>query len=199
MRHIRQKYEYFLLVAMLTISIFTFFYVELGFSNSKNTLLGDSSKALKELEQGKEPDNIPDYKEGAEYFPEESDVWCKNIEDESTKSTCWKAFQAGLSYYNDGLAQRLKGFKWQHLTTQLIFFVVNALVIIGIYFSWVQFKKDLEMAKERKGSDEKEHHIELSTSGIKVSSSVLGVIILVISLAFFYLYLVYVYPIKETF
>jgi len=30
-----------------------------------------------------------------------------------------------------------------------------------------------------------------------VSSPVLGVIILVISLAFFYLYLVFVYPIKE--
>jgi hypothetical protein len=40
---------------------------------------------------------------------------------------------------------------------------------------------------------------EASAKGIKVSSPVLGVIILVISLAFFYLYLVYVYPISEIF
>jgi hypothetical protein len=39
--------------------------------------------------------------------------------------------------------------------------------------------------------------IDLSTSSVKVSSPVLGVIILVISLAFFCLYLVYVYPISE--
>ena len=38
-----------------------------------------------------------------------------------------------------------------------------------------------------------------SATGISVSSPVLGVIILVISLAFFYLYLVYVYPISELF
>jgi hypothetical protein len=36
-------------------------------------------------------------------------------------------------------------------------------------------------------------------SGIKVSSPVLGVVILVISLAFFYFYLVYVYPIENIF
>lgn len=198
MKYNRQKYKYFLLVVMIAISIFTLFYINLGFSKSKYTTRGDSSKTFEELKE-EELENIPKYKEGSEYFPEEADVWCKNIEDESTKSTCWKAFQAGLGYYNAGLDQRLKVFKWQHLTTQVIFFVVNALVIIGIYFSWVQFKKDLEMAKEKKGSNEKEHHIELSTSGIKVSSSVLGVIILVISLAFFYLYLVYVYPIKEIF
>lgn len=50
-----------------------------------------------------------------------------------------------------------------------------------------------------KTGDAKEHSVELSTSGIKVSSPVLGVIILALSLAFFYLYLVYVYPIKEIF
>jgi len=41
------------------------------------------------------------------------------------------------------------------------------------------------------------HQLELGQTGLKVSSPVLGVIILVISLAFFYLYLVYVYPIGE--
>jgi len=38
-----------------------------------------------------------------------------------------------------------------------------------------------------------------SSKSIQVKSQVLGVIILVISLAFFYLYLVYVYPLENVF
>jgi hypothetical protein len=41
--------------------------------------------------------------------------------------------------------------------------------------------------------------IEASFQGLRVSSPILGVIILVISFLFFYLYLKYVYPITETF
>jgi hypothetical protein len=39
--------------------------------------------------------------------------------------------------------------------------------------------------------------LEFSTKGIKVSSSVLGVTVLLISMAFFYLYARYVYPVQE--
>ena len=41
------------------------------------------------------------------------------------------------------------------------------------------------------------HSGHISSSGLQVKSSVLGVVILVISLAFFYLYLDNVYPITE--
>jgi hypothetical protein len=40
--------------------------------------------------------------------------------------------------------------------------------------------------------------IEASVTGIRVSSPVLGVLILVISFLFFYLYLIYVYPVVDT-
>lgn len=40
--------------------------------------------------------------------------------------------------------------------------------------------------------------LEISAKGVIVNSSVLGVVILTLSLAFFYLYLVYVYPINDT-
>lgn len=39
--------------------------------------------------------------------------------------------------------------------------------------------------------------LELSAKGVKLNSSLVGVIILVISVAFFYLYLIYVYPIDQ--
>jgi hypothetical protein len=38
-----------------------------------------------------------------------------------------------------------------------------------------------------------------SKDGFRISSPVLGLMILVVSLGFFYLYLVYVYPINDTF
>lgn len=41
--------------------------------------------------------------------------------------------------------------------------------------------------------------LEASIGNVKVSSPVLGVVILLLSLMFFYVYLVYVYPIQETF
>jgi len=131
------------------------------------------------------------------YMPK---VWCANIDDDTTKAICWKAYQASLNYYETGLQHRARVFWWQHLSTRIIFFVVLVLVASGIYFAWIQFKLDVTSRQSiRSAESEKEHSIELSTSGIKVSSPVLGVIILALSLAFFYLYLVYVFPITEVF
>jgi hypothetical protein len=73
-------------------------------------------------------------------------------------------------------------------------------VVAGVYLAWVQFRHDLDRT-DIKGEVQapQGHELELSTSGLKVSSPVLGVIILALSLAFFYLYLIYVYPIVEIF
>ncbi len=91
-------------------------------------------------------------------------------------------------------------FLLQHLTIRIIFFVVLFLVFMGIYFAWIQFRRDMLIARAASAApDDKQHSLELSTTGIKVSSPVLGVIILALSLAFFYLYLAYVYPVKEIF
>lgn len=124
-------------------------------------------------------------------------VWCADISDEKTQEICWTAYQAGLKYYSTGLEHRTRIFRWQHLSTRIIFFIVNGLVLIGLYFAWVQFKQDMLAGSE--GHAKEANEVELTTSGIKVRSSVLGVIILALSLAFFYLYLVFVYPIQEIF
>ncbi|MBL4899443.1 MAG: hypothetical protein JKX76_07325 [Colwellia sp.] len=133
-------------------------------------------------------------KKNNEYFP---NIICSDIRDhKETLEQCWKAYQESLKYYKTGLEHRAKVFEWQHFTTRIIFFVVIFLVFSGIYFAWMQFKRD---ENANSSSDEQEHTVEISTSGIKVSSPVLGVIILTLSLAFFYLYLLYVYPITEIF
>ena len=81
--------------------------------------------------------------------------------------------------------------KWQYYSSIAIFLTVIIIVAVGIYFSWRQFHEAKN--KSRLGTTK----IQAGESGFSVSSPVLGVIILLISLAFFYLYLVYVYPIKD--
>lgn len=125
---------------------------------------------------------------GSPIFPT---VWCANITDSDTQKICWEAYREGLDYYERGLKHRTKVFEWQHVSTIVIFFVVLFLVGIGVYFAWVQFKSG--------DGSQPNNEIEVSLTSVKVSSPILGVIILVLSLAFFYLYLVYVYPVTEIF
>jgi hypothetical protein len=117
-------------------------------------------------------------------------VWCADINDAETKTVCWKAYRASLQYYETGLAHRARVFTWQHVSTIVIFFTVLALVAAGIFFAWLQFNRDKAAP---------EQSLELSATGLKLNSPVLGVVILALSLGFFYLYLVYVYPIHELF
>jgi len=114
------------------------------------------------------------------------------------------ADSAELAAYGTwGLTHRRRVFEWQHQSSRIIFVSVLFLVFTGVGFSGIQFYRSL---RESVGSvpggaadEARVSHIELSTGGLKISSPVLGVIILGLSLAFFYLYLVYVYPIAETF
>jgi hypothetical protein len=102
---------------------------------------------------------------------------------------------AYYQYRVDGYQHRQRVFGWQLLSTKIIFVMVILLVLIGVYFSWLQFRTAMKAGEL---GEAQETTFEASTSGFKVSSPVLGVIILAISLAFFYLYLVHVYPIVDS-
>jgi len=116
--------------------------------------------------------------------------------------------EAVRSYYQGvafGNRHRAEVFRWQHLSTRVIFFMVHVLVLAGLYFSWMQFRDDLVRrrradarardAKAAAPAADDKTTLKASLQGVEVSSSILGVIILVVSLLFFYLYLVHVYPI----
>ena len=96
-------------------------------------------------------------------------------------------------------------FNWQHFSSRVIFVFVLLLVSAGLAFSYMQFRIYLRTVARMKlpanPEDERKMatDLEISTGGVKVSSNVLGVIILALSLAFFYLYLVHVFPISDTF
>lgn len=83
-------------------------------------------------------------------------------------------------------------FRWQLLSTKISFAVTIVLVLAGVTFSALQFWKSFKAIDEMAVTE-----MEISSVGMKVSSPVLGVIILLISLGFFYLFLVHVYPIEE--
>lgn len=120
---------------------------------------------------------------------------------------------------------RERVFEWNHKADILIFAVVMLIVLSGLVLSAVQFyiavlaaRTDAARAVSPDGSSEStvnapaasaggssdpalnqalQSEVGISSSGLQVKSSVLGVVILVISLAFFYLYLDNVYPITE--
>lgn len=157
-------------------------------------------------------DPDPDAGDGAFFaqaLARASDPEEKKLEMAKTEYAIWTLEHARTAY------------EWQHLSTVIIFFVVVVLVLSGVGFSWMQFRaahhqpmqeiaKTVTSAKANQAlgdegvaqleiaTAEKESVTEFSASphGIKVASSAIGVVILVISMCFFYLYLAYVYPIS---
>lgn len=126
--------------------------------------------------------------------------------DEQGRAALTNSVRSYYEYKTTAFSHRQRVFEWQLLSSKVIFVVVIFLVLTGIYFSWLQFRADLarrdaggggDDASGDGGAESSTSTIEASAKGIKVSSPVLGVIILVISLMFFYLYLQYVYPIEE--
>jgi glucose uptake protein GlcU len=96
--------------------------------------------------------------------------------------------EAYWKYQREVIDHTRKVYEWQHISSIIIFYVVIFLVLVGVGFSWLQFK-----AAAYKGESEE---LDASMKGVKITSSTLGVVILVLSMCFFYLYLRYVYPVN---
>jgi len=122
------------------------------------------------------------------------------LNDPDTKSKYLTALRAYYIYRTKGLEHRSKVFVWQLFSAKIIFGIVLMLVVSGIYFAGVQFHMGIKQARNEGNSNGlTPSEFSASLKGIKVSSPVMGIIILSISLAFFYLYLIYVYPIEDIF
>lgn len=117
---------------------------------------------------------------------------CQKSSDENVRKICKELEVKFLRHQGFSLDHRKSSLSWQLSTSKVIFAVVLLLVAVGVYFSWRHFSASLKQP-----SDEEVSSIELSAGGIKISSPVIGLIILTLSLGFFYLYLVHVYPITE--
>lgn len=111
--------------------------------------------------------------------------------------------KSAYTYYMESLDNRRKVFGWTHFSSVVIFWMVTIIVLFGLIFSTIQFRISMLNAQKKAASnlatedESTKTGLKISMSGLEVNSSVLGIIILVISLAFFYLYLIYIYPVKE--
>jgi hypothetical protein len=144
------------------------------------------------------------------------------MKDPQTRQKYFDSMQRYYQYREDGFAFRSRVFEWQLFSSRLIFATVVLLVLAGLCFAAIQFYVAMvtatrargrgSPAKKGKSPDTSSAppaeataepasplatQLEISAKGIIVNSSVLGVVVLALSLAFFYLYLVYVYPIHE--
>ncbi|WP_157741033.1 hypothetical protein [Mucilaginibacter xinganensis] len=119
-----------------------------------------------------------------------------------------------------------KVFNLQYIMSMIIFIVVIFIVLTGLFLSYKQFEFTHEMLRKHhdakraivsQGSDaistitntsadEKtetdislsgSNTFEISKDGIKINSAVIGLIILAMAIAFFFLYLEFVYPIHQ--
>lgn len=96
---------------------------------------------------------------------------------------------------------RQRNFEWQLLSSQLIFGVFVIFVLCGLYFSYLQFTaKKMPTANNSNLPNPPEapivSQLDISATGVKVSSPVIGLLILVLSLVLFYIYVKEVYPLR---
>lgn len=170
-------------------------------------------RVLAEADRGR-GETSADAKADLQIYPE---TLPSGLLDKAGEKEMQAAFRAYYAYRVQGYEHRARNFEWQLFSSKIIFVLVLMLVGCGVYLSWRQFELGLrqDRLKPDVGKDERaiveetahgaggalDHRttISVGSKGIEVSSSILGVIILTISMIFFYLYLIYVYPVFDTF
>ena len=101
---------------------------------------------------------------------------------------------ASVLRYNEFIYDhRVSAYKWQLLSSKIIFGLVVVIVLVGLLLSYLQFTVNSRLPSTKSADST----IEISEHQLKVKSAVIGLVILVISLAFFYLYLQFAYHIVD--
>ena len=123
--------------------------------------------------------NPPDFKKLAEEAHNETENYNQIVDE----------------YNSWALKHTKKVYTAQYIKSNMIFIAVLIIMFAGLYFSFIQFKHSV--SKDFKLPDsEIKTNLKVSINSIEITSSIIGLIILIISLIFFYLYLKEVYPIR---
>lgn len=108
----------------------------------------------------------------------------------AAKNAEWDA--AYIDYQIWAFKHAEKLFFWQHLVSQVVLLLALTMVAIGFYYAGIQFKVAQKHAADAKPQTTE---IKATLEGFSVKTSALGVVILAMSMAFFVVYLKYVFPI----
>jgi hypothetical protein len=85
----------------------------------------------------------------------------------------------------------------------IVFVLVMLMTSAGVYMSYTQFRKGFSQFIPDKGaaptpaSPDVLTTLKITLTGVEISSSIIGLLVLAVSLAFFFLYLDRVYPIQR--
>lgn len=105
------------------------------------------------------------------------------------------------------MEHEMSAFRLQYISSIIIFLMVIIIVALGLYLSYSQFKLSEKLLsqpikinetieKEPEGAIVTQSSFEVGKDGVKINTAVIGLMILVISLVFFFLYLKFVYKIN---
>ena len=111
-----------------------------------------------------------------------------------SQDVCYAAVNAEYRYVVSQWNHRAATFEWQLFSSKLLFWLVTLIVIAGVVLTYFQFRHAFSRRPRNEVPPNSE--LEFSLEKVRVSSSVVGVVILTLSLGFYFLYLVHVYPIK---
>ena len=133
--------------------------------------------------------------------------YTKEIENESLSiNSNYHNDSINLAYQKFNLIHWKRSFAWQYYSSIVIFILVVMIVLFGLYLSYYQFSLVSNMIKKNEERNDKikldttnieilKADLEIHKDGVKISTAVVGLVILVISIVFFFLYLKFVYPI----
>ena len=134
---------------------------------------------------------------------------CKRAYDELAAKADSKGYAAWQDYkeyyyrtYQHELAvSQLNAFKWQATASKILIWVVVIVCLSGVVFSGYQLWRATAPGPIGGGADGKPAdplatNVELSWQNVRVTSSVIGLVVLVISVAYLYLFLKEVYHIE---
>lgn len=92
-----------------------------------------------------------------------------------------------------------RSWEWHLFSTKIIFAMVVIIVFFGLFVSWKQFNIDNSRNKKENAGDQTPiYDISASKDSISIKSKTIGVIILIFSGVFFYLYISVVWPMTST-
>lgn len=85
----------------------------------------------------------------------------------------------------------IENFRWQQRASEILMWTVLAVVFCGLAFSGYQLYHATRLGKDTPASE-----IEIGADRLRITSSIVGLVVLFMSIAFLYLFLIEVYRIK---
>ncbi len=110
-----------------------------------------------------------------------------DYEIECKKSYNNKIREYRASYDKWSLQNRGQVLAWQHLSSILMFILFASVLVFGLVLTYKEFNKETNEAIT----------LTIGDNGLSITSEIVGVVILVISLAFTYVYVDRVFPVSE--